>query len=97
MRSDWIVTAGLATAAVLTWLLSMAFSLVASPDYTVPVSIALASAAFHFSVVAMAMRRGKSRARFLWLLPAAALGVVTLDNLGRLSISLGGQPFRILI
>lgn len=32
----------LGVAAVLSWLLSMAFSLVASPDYTIPVSLALA-------------------------------------------------------
>lgn len=83
--------------AVFSWLFAMAFSLVASPDYTVPVSLALTCAVPHFFAVAVLLRRGTSWLRFTWLVLAAPLAVYTLDNLGRLSHILGGPLFRIVI
>jgi hypothetical protein len=97
MRSHRGVGVALGIVAALTWLVSMASSLVASPDYTAPVSLALVSAALHFAAVMMLLRRGRSPARFLWLLPALPLALFTVDNLGRLSSLLGGPPFRLLI
>lgn len=79
------------------WLLAMAASLVAAPDYTIPVSLALLFAAFHFGFVTICLRGSRSKFRFLLLLLAVPLFVVTLDNLGRLSYNLGGPLFRILI
>jgi len=83
--------------AALAWLVAVAFSLVASPDYTLPVSLALCFAVAHFVSVATLLRRGTTWLRFTWLLLSLALAVFTLDNLGRLSYSLGGPLFRILI
>ena len=88
---------GLGALAVLLWLLSIAFSLVASPDYTLPVSLALGFAAAHFAIVAILLRRCMTRFRFLWLLPSVPLAIFTLDNLGRLVHILGGPLFRVLI
>lgn len=88
---------GLGSAAVLSWILSTAFSLVASPDYTLPVSLALACAAVHFAAVAALLRRGTSWLRFSWLLLALPLAILALDNLGRLVHALGGPLFRLLI
>jgi hypothetical protein len=89
--------AGLGVGAILFWLLAMACSLVASPDYTWPVSLALVFAMLHFAAVAVLVRRGSSWLRFSWLLLSLPLAVYTLDNFGRLSYILGGPLFRVLI
>jgi hypothetical protein len=47
--------------------------------------------------VGVLLRRGTSWIRFAWLALSVPLGIFTLDNLGRLSYSLGGPLFRILI
>lgn len=83
--------------AVIAWLVAMASSLVAAPDYVVPISIALCSAAAHFVVVLILIRRATTRLRFTWLLLSLPLAVFTIDNVGRLSYSLGGPLFRVLI
>ena len=79
------------------WLLAVGLSLVASPDYMVPVLLALCFAVAHFLAVAALLRRGTTWLRFAWLILSVPLAVFTLDNLGRLSYSLGGSLFRILI
>ena len=87
----------LGVAAILSWLLSMTFSLVVSPHYTVPVLLALEFAVVHFAVVAVLIRDGSSALRFCWLLLSLPLVIYTIDNLGRLSYTLGGPLFRLLI
>jgi hypothetical protein len=83
--------------ALVSWLLAMAFSLVNALPYMVPVSLALACAVPHFAAVTILLRRGTSRFRFLWLILSLPLAIYTLDNLGRLSASLGGPLFRLVI
>lgn len=75
----------------------MLASLVSAPDYTIPVSLALAFAVLHFVFVTICLRGNRSNYRFLLLLLAVPLAVVTIDNVGRLSYNLGGPLFRILI
>ncbi|MCP5045470.1 MAG: hypothetical protein GY944_30950 [bacterium] len=85
------------TLAIVQWVLAVMFSLVASSDYAIPVSIAVAAAIVHFQCVYRLVRFGRGRLRFVWLGLSIPLAVVTLDNLGRLSYALGGPLFRILI
>lgn len=87
----------LGVAAVVFWLFSVLFSLASSLDYTLPVSLALASAVAHFAAVAVMLRRGRSVFRFAWLLLSPPLAVFTLDDLGRLLGILGGPCLRLLI
>jgi len=87
----------LSVVAVISWLFAMAFSLVASPNYLGPVSLAVIFASVHFIAVSVLLRRSQSVLRFAWLLLSLPLGIFTFDNLGRLSGILDGPLIRLLI
>jgi len=82
--------------AILFWVLAAAASLVASQDYTVPVTIALASAVAHWFCAGWLRRKTNQRGRVVLLALTAVLIVLTVDNIGRVLHMAGGPLFRLL-
>ena len=78
------------------WLSSLAFSLVASTSYSIPLAVALASQAGLFLLARPRFLRSGPIGRSFWAIFMLPVAVLLVDNLGRVLSSLGLPYFRIL-
>jgi hypothetical protein len=82
---------------ILAALMCVAFSLVSGPSYGTLVFAALLFAALHVGATFVAIKRGRSVARYLILLATLIVLLFTLDNVGRVLGLLDLPSFRVLI
>jgi len=83
--------------AIISGTLSMMASLVSSPDYRGPVTIALVFGGISIAASGFVLLASSNKSRWAILLVALPVATFIIDNVGRLLMILGLGGFRILI
>ena len=84
------------TCAILAGLLSAGLSFIAASSYALLVAVAIVLSLIHFFFVLQILRSSESKLRWALLIVSIPLLVITIDNIGRLTLCFGGTGFRVL-